>query len=211
MNKNKLGFIIGTTAMVANLGFSSMLIANASDRIEDCTSTYGIEMTSVNDTVDFYTSTYSSFNNPIESSATTTVVGLIDIEVKICSASYSAATFTILAQDFFDQDYNNSIPVSNLRIIDNNWLTRLRCIQPWNCSREEVPNSLSGSTYFTDIFTPITVFSITASGTSTIAGEYAEGTYEAQLVLSLDIPPDQPPGIYTSAFTLESLLTNTPL
>ncbi|MBD3270506.1 hypothetical protein GF376_03185 [Candidatus Peregrinibacteria bacterium] len=206
--KAKLPFIIGTTAMVANLGFSSLLIANAQwDGIieTDCPS-FGVALTADDPELNFYTTpsfavgetVVNNINPEFSSSATNVVYAEQDVTAAICP-SFGSVSLQIQASDFIRTDDLYSLPIANKLLIYAP--TPLTCETPWNCGTDQISPSLTTNSYWTSNNQVKTLYSWFYSG----GINQPSGHYRTTLRFRLTIDPNKPPGTYTSSFVLTAL------
>ncbi len=211
-NKKKLGFIIGTTAMVANLGFSSMLLANAQVTPIDeggCTASYGVTIEAKNNLDMYIEDPNEPYKNPVSGTSGQTVTGAVDFETQIC-ASYASVSIGLFAEDFVNAE-GIEIPIGGQlelapQTLDCVYTGDLGDPSATNCTQRYInPNS----------FTPYT---INGAGAQNITypyrinnydyelaatpKPYPRGLYKGSINFNLPIPNSTGPGTYTSLMTL---------
>jgi hypothetical protein len=207
--KNKLSFIIGTTLMVANLGFSSMLISNIASaqapNIMDACPSLGVVFANSNLNLYLSTSTNAPNTNPVSATSFTgDVYGSVPIDIAVCPP-YSTVSLQIYSGNFLTNEYVSGadlsayIPATNLELVN---LKNFTCKIANNCTNETLTADYTEGQNFTAEGTTgaITLLTFDAA-TDYPTGEIPSGFYSTTLDFHLTIS-GAPPGRYMSSLML---------
>ncbi len=197
MKNKKLLVVLGTTALVANLGYTSLLMtANAQDATTTGSAT--VSCTGATQIVDVPAE--FAFPDTPASSTDTEVRTFLDNAVDAEAATFYFCTendtsLNLKATTTFTAEINE-IPWENFSVQITN---DLECKSGTTCRNTTIASEVEAQTYFeSPVYSDITLYSLADGEYGSF--EYATSQYD-NIEFFLNIPGNTPPGGYSGTLT----------